>query len=350
MLNRFSRLALASVCCVYGSLMSANALAASDVPVSTANSWRFIEDPEYTYAKGSASQLLSIKEVVLHHALMIKINKNMIDSYTFKVGCMIQNPTPLFELKVNSLDIRLFDSVNDFVFARFIVDNNQEYSLRGELTGRNRIVFGPITKNQERSLSDLFLQMREGGELKIAMLQGNTNKPRLYNIPLPGFMEYSDKIVKSCTDYNTMFKGQRTYLPDYMAKEPVGYATKDFTLKKKDEEVIDPNAPRPVVTPEKPKEEPKADPIPEIMPFAPGGGPVSIGADGRPVGADGSAVQGASGAQADKSFGAAQGPMQIGPDGRPVPAAGANTQGQDQNAQAPAADELPADGAALDIF
>lgn len=360
MLNRFTRLALASICCVYGGLMSANAMAASDIPVSTANSWRFIEDPDYTYAKGSASQLLSLKEVVLHHALMIKINKNTIDSYTFKVGCMLQNPTPLFELKVNSLDIRLFDSVNDFVFARFIVDNNQEYSLRGELTGRNRIVFGPITKNQERSLSDLFLQMREGGELKIAMLQGNTNKPRMYNIPLPGFMEYSDKIVKSCTDYNSMFGGNRTYLPDYMAKEPVGYATKDFSLKKKEEDVIDPNAPRPVVA-EKPKEEPKSEPIPEVMPFAPGGGPVSIGEDGRPVGADGSAVAGASGAQADRSLGAAQGPMQIGPDGRPVAPQAQNAQeqnGQGQNGQAPAQDgqqpplleETPADGAALDIF
>ena len=125
MLNRVTRLTLAALGCAYCSLMSANALASSDIAVSTANSWRFVEDPEYAYAKGSSSKLLSLKEAVLHHALMIKINKNMIDSYTFKVGCILQNPTPLFEIKVNSLDIRLFDSVNDFVFARFIVDNNQ---------------------------------------------------------------------------------------------------------------------------------------------------------------------------------------------------------------------------------
>lgn len=345
MLNRVTRLTLAALGCAYCSLMSANALASSDIAVSTANSWRFVEDPEYAYAKGSSSKLLSLKEVVLHHALMIKINKNMIDSYTFKVGCILQNPTPLFEIKVNSLDIRLFDSVNDFVFARFIVDNNQEYSLRGELTGRNRIIFGPITKTQERSLSDLFLQMREGGKLKIAMLQGNATNARVYEVPLAGFIDYSDKIMKSCTDYNVLYHGKPTYLPDYMSKEPDGYAVKDFSLKEEEDEVIDPNAPRPQPPKETPKDEPKPAPAPEVMPFAPGGGPASIGADGRPVGANGSAAQGTQGGAVDKSFGAAQGPMQIGPDGRPV-APQQNDQAAEQADPAP----TPEENQAFDIF
>ena len=89
--------------------------------------WVYREDPNYTYAKGSASQMLSIQEAILHHSLGITLKRSLTDQFGFKVGCMVQNPTPLFELDVNSLDIRLFDSINDFVYARFIVDNNQEY-------------------------------------------------------------------------------------------------------------------------------------------------------------------------------------------------------------------------------
>ena len=79
--------------------------------------------------------------------------------------------------------------------------------------------------------------MREGGELKIAMLQGDATKARVYEVPLAGFIDYSDKIMKSCTDYNVLYQGKPNYLPDYMSKEPEGYAVKDFSLKEEEEEV-----------------------------------------------------------------------------------------------------------------
>lgn len=332
--------------------LSAPLAQAADPRVSTNHTWQFTEDPEYSYTKGTASQLISIKEAVLHHTLSIKLNRSLIDSFTFKVGCMLQNPTPLLELRVNSLDIRLFDSVNDFVFARFEVDNGQEYSLRGDLAGRNRILFAPITKNQERSLADLFLQMREGGTLKIGLLQGDTGKVRFYNVPLAGFMEHSDKLLQSCQNYNKAYRGERSYLPDYMAKEPDGYAPRDFSLKEDDEEVIDPFAPKPVVVEEKIEVENKAEPTPEVLPFVPGGGPASIGSDGKPIGAqNGASATGKVGDTVERSLGNAQGPMQIGPDGKPIAPAYDKTvpeKVQVDSSNAPQNDK--ADKGMLDIF
>ena len=306
--------------------LSAMALLGGNEPAYAANAyssnptgvWVYSEAPNYTYAKGSASQMLSIQEAILHHSLGITIKRSLTDQFGFKVGCMVQNPTPLFELDVNSLDIRLFDTINDFVYARFMVDDNQEYSLRGEIAGRARIIFAPITKTQERSLSDLFLQMREGGTLKVGLLQGERDRVRTYEIPLDGFMDYSDHIVQSCQNYNQSYHGKQQYLPDYMSKEPTGYAPKNYSLKKATEQVIDPYAPQPQPEPVAPTEEaPKAPPR-EVLPFVPGGGPASIGPDGLPVGAQGSAVQGTNGAPADTSLGTASGPMQIGPDGMPI--------------------------------
>ena len=300
--------------------------------------WVYSEDPNYTYAKGSASQMLSIQEAILHHSLGITVKRSLTDQFGFKVGCMVQNPTPLFELNVNSLDIRLFDSINDFVFARFIVDDNQEYSLRGEIAGRSRIIFAPITKTQERSLSDLFLQMREGGTLKIGLLQGKRDRVRTYEVPLTGFMDYSDRILQSCQNYNQSFHGQQQYLPDYMSKEPSGYAPKEYSLKRPTEEIIDPYAPKIQPEPTPVEEEPKAPPR-EVLPFVPGGGPASIGPDGLPVGAQGSAVQGQAGAPVDAPLGTASGPMQIGPDGMPITnsaSASATAQGANANAAASA--------------
>lgn len=307
--------------------------------------WVYSEDPNYTYAKGSASQMLSIQEAILHHSLSITLKRSLTDQFGFKVGCMVQNPTPLFELDVNSLDIRLFDSINDFVYARFIVDNNQEYSLRGEIAGRARIIFAPITKPQERSLSDLFLQMREGGTLKIGLLQGERDRVRTYEIPLAGFMDYSDRILQSCQNYNQSYNGQQQYLPDYMSKEPSGYAPKQYSLKQPTEEIIDPYAPQPQAQPEPApvEESPKAPPR-EVLPFVPGGGPASIGPDGLPVGAQGSSVQGQAGAQVDASLGTASGPMQIGPDGMPITnsaSANASAQGANANAAASATSQGP---------
>ena len=229
--------------------------------------------------------------------------------------------------------------------ARFIVDNNQEYSLRGEIAGRARIIFAPITKPQERSLSDLFLQMREGGTLKIGLLQGERDRVRTYEIPLAGFMDYSDRILQSCQNYNQSYNGQQQYLPDYMSKEPSGYAPKQYSLKQPTEEIIDPYAPQPQAQPEPATQEetPKAPPR-EVLPFVPGGGPASIGPDGLPVGAQGSSVQGQAGAQVDASLGTASGPMQIGPDGMPITnsaSASASAQGANANAAASATSQGP---------
>lgn len=350
MLTKFSTLSSISLALLVSGFMSVVSLPAqaAEPNISTNHTWQFNEDPEYSYAKGSASKLISIKEAVLHHTLSIKLNRSLINNFSFKVGCMLQNPTPLMELRVNSLDIRLFDSLNDFVFARFVVDNGQEYSLRGDLAGRNRILFAPITKNQERSLADLFLQMREGGSLKIGLLQGDSGKVRMYEIPLAGFMEHSDKLLQSCQSYNRAYRGERTYLPDYMAKEPEGYAPRDFSLKEDDEEVIDPFAPKPVVVEETVEVVKQETPAPEVLPFVPGGGPASIGPDGKPIGASANATQtGTSGSAVERSLGNAQGPMQIGPDGKPVSSA---PQATPDPAAAPAGEEPKEDKGMFDIF
>lgn len=344
MLNRFKSLSLSSLAVVLSSIVYLSPAQASIDPISTNNAWKFDEAASYKYAKGSSSQLLTLKEAVPHHTLSIKVQMDMINSFTFKVGCMLKSPTPLFELSVNSLDIRLYDAVNDYVFARFVVDKGQEYSLRGELAGKNRILFAPITKNQEKSLSDIFLQMREGGELQVGLLQGTSNNVRVYKVPLAGFMEQSNQILESCQNFFAATGGQREYMPEYVAKEPDGYApSKDYNLKETDGDVVDPNAIKegpPAPQPAAPTPE-----VPEVLPFALGGGPVSIGPDGKPIGADGSAMGGRSGGNVDKSFGSAQGPMQIGADGKPVttaPAQQAPAPAPQQ--QAPAQNQAPAEG------
>ena len=75
--------------------------------------------------------------------------------------------------------------------------------------------------------------------------------------------------------------------------------------------------------------QPAVQPTPEVLAFAPDGGPASIGPDCRPIGAGNSHDWNS----ASRSLGTAQGPMQIGPDGRPVMPA-QNAQGApDANAQ-----------------
>lgn len=310
---------------------------AANLPISDQGRWILSEDQDYAYNKDSISHSLTPKEAVPRYSLSINVAQNVINSFTFKVGCMLESATPMFEMRVSGLDIRIFDSINDFVFARFMVDDNQEYSLRGEIMSSDRILFLPSTHGQDKNLSDLFLQMREGGVLKIGLLQGENDRVREYEVPLAGFMQYSDQILQSCQNYHQYSTDPVQFLPDYMTKEPDGYAPKNFSLKQMDAEVIDPNAPAPVpveVEVQTPKPEVQAPP--EILPFAPDGGPASIGPDGRPIGAGSHNVNG------NQSFGQAQGPMQIGPDGRPVaPAApaGAGT------ATAPAAGTAPAPSA-----
>lgn len=293
---------------------------------SRAGTWRFLEDSDYSYAKGSASKLLSVKEVVPHHTLSITIQENLVNSFTFRVGCMLQTSTPMFELKMPSLDIRMFDTLNEVAYARFMVDENQEYSLRGEVATRNRLLFAPITKAQEQSINDLYAQMQKGKLLKIGVLQGERAKAREYEIPLDGFTQYVSQLNNSCVTFNRYYQGQHKYLPDYMAKEPEGYAQKNYSLMPKDPnadlvnsaQILPPKPVEPEPTPE-PAPAPEPQTPPEVIPFTPGGGPVSIGPDGLPIGADGSGLGATSGQPVEQALGTVNSaPVQIGADGAPV--------------------------------
>lgn len=193
--------------------------------------WFYIEEPELKYAKDHSSQLISIRESMLHQYVAIEVKRAENDQFGFKVGCMLQNPIPLLELTVNSLDIRLFDSINDFVYARFMVDDNEEFSLRGEIEGRTRIIFAPITKSQEERIVKLFQHMRQGHMLNIALLQGEQGKVRRYDVPLTGFLPFADRIESHCQSFNHNYNGTQQYLPDYMSREPNGYAPANFSLK-----------------------------------------------------------------------------------------------------------------------
>lgn len=318
---------------------------ADNLPVSNTGCWVLSEATDYVYNKDSASRSLTPKEAALRHTLSITVAQNVINSFTFKVGCMIESATPIFELKVSGLDIRIFDSINDFVYARFMVDDNQEYSLRGDIMSSDRIMFVPSTSSQDKNLSDLFLQMREGGTLKIGLLQGENSQVREYKVPLAGFMEYSDQILQSCQNYHQYSTDQMQFLPDYITKEPEGYAPKNYSLKQVEQNVVDPNAPVPVAPMPEVTPPPQPQTPHEILPFAPDGGPASIGPDGRPIGAESYHSFGSS----EHSYGPAQGPMQIGPDGTPVapaaqgaaPAAPVPAPAQGPNMAAP----VPADTA-----
>lgn len=322
---------------------------------SRAGSWRFTEDPNYNYAKYSSSHLLSLHEAIPHHSLSINIQDNLIDSYTFRVGCMLQTVTPMFELKVPGLDVRMFDTLNDIVYARFLVDDNQEFSLRGELLSRNRIVFAPITKSQERGINDIYTQMQHGEELKIGLLQGDRGQVRVYKIPLSGFGEFVKPLNDSCVSFHKNYTGTLKYLPDYMAKEPDGYAPKDYTLKPKPKD--DTDMAQPMVQPQAQPKEEVAAPIPakkpEVMPFAPGGGPASIGPDGMPIGADGSAIQASSGQPIEQPLGTVNSaPMQIGPDGAPVNNGAGKGNGADagNGASSGGFEPVPQNEGTVDIF
>lgn len=313
---------------------------------SRAGSWRFTEDPQYNYAKYSASHLLSLREAIPHHSLSINIQDNLVDSYSFRVGCMLQTVTPMFELKVPTLAVRMFDTLNNIVYARFIIDDNQEFSLRGELLGRNRIVFAPVTKSQERGIADLFEQMRKGKELKIGLLQGANTPVRLFDIPLQGFEVYADDLYESCVKFNSHYSGELKYLPDYMAKEPEGYAPKDFSLKPKEEkstttQQVMPQMPQVQEAPQEQAAEPIPVQKPDVLPFSPDGSPASIGPDGMPIGADGSAYQARSGQPVEQAIGKVNStPMQIGPDGAPIQS-NQNTGGFEPQ---------PQDAGSVDIF
>ncbi len=280
--------------CIGACLLSAQAFAVqpSGWKISSSYIWRLLENSDYAFTKGSPAKTLQLDKTIMHRQAVFHVAGSLTNRYTFKVGCMYQNPTPAIELDVTTLDIGIRDLSRGFVFARFLVDSGQELSLRGEIVPPSRIIFTPLTKSQEKKLSDLFLQLSEGGYLYIALLQGESWKPRVFTIPLEGFFDASKIIMEDCKNLSSLImgsKGAAEYFKDYVSREPYGSAPKDYTLKKK------PQASDGLTPPEEPKAEPEPEPVkeepvkeekeepPSILPFEPGGGRASIGDDGKPI-------------------------------------------------------------------
>ena len=287
--------------------------AADSWQVSSSGTWQLNEDPAFALGKGSASNLLRLNEALPHHKVTLEQRDSITSRFSLSFSCMLQSPTPVLELRVPALDIALNDTVRGYAFARFMVDDNQEMSLRAEIQAPNRLIFAPFTAAQERSLSSLFLQLREGGVLHAALLQGKSAEPRRYNFPLSGFMEFADIISADCRNLNAAAGGEVSYLPDYLTVERADAAPKDFSLKPKPTDGLEPKVSQPAVQQVQVPSEPDLPPAPD---FRPDGSPAAIGPDGRPVGADNQ--NGAAGG----SFGTASGPMIIGDDGMPQTGSG----------------------------
>ncbi len=314
---RFKTLALTALMCLCA---SASAVQTGGWSVTSSYMWRMTEDPDYAFTKGTPAKIVEVDRLVKNHQARFKGRQSITQSFTFKVGCMFQSRTPAFEMQVTPLDIRITDNFNGFAFARFMVDQGQEFSLRGEIIPPARLLFAPLTKSQEKKLSDLLLQMREGGILTIGILEGENSDPRIYQIPLKGFLEFSDFVISDCARLNQKVGnqlGEVHLLPDYLTREPEKYAPLDYSLKPKPkgndglQEALKPAAKiEEPVAEEKPEAPVPEGKKPDIKYFEPGGGAASIGPDGKPITRDN--------APEDEPLGQAQGPMQIDSSGAPV--------------------------------
>ncbi len=315
-------------------------IAATAWQVSPYGSWVFAENPAFAQGRSSPSRLLRLNEALPHHKLTLRQRKGIIADYSLSFACMLQGEVPVLELRVPALDISMEDTIRGYAFARFMVDEGQEFSLRGEIVPPGRLIFAPLTRSQEGRLSSLWLQLAEGGTLKAALLQGKSVSPRTYDFPLAGFAQFAEELAADCSRLNQAAGGRAELLPDYLTQEPENSAPEDYSLKEK------PAAGQPLQAVESaPPTSPPTSPDtpPPALIFRPDGGPATIGADGRPVGAGESAdfavvpdAQAAGQNQpgtadtedtadsVDKgeiSFGQAAGPMAIGSDGQPVPPA-----------------------------
>ncbi|MBO6258944.1 MAG: hypothetical protein J6M93_06395 [Succinivibrio sp.] len=302
---RFIRLGVLSLCLF---MLSAGA-AEQGWSISSSNIWKLNQNAYNTFNEGSPAKIMEVDRLVVNHQARFTKRYSITNVISFKVGCMFQSSTPAFELQVHPLDISITDQFNGFAFARFLIDKGQEFSLRGDFLPPSRLLFAPLSASQEKKLQDLFLQLREGGILKIGLLQARGGEPREFEIPLQGFIALSDKVAKDCVSLNKKVgnaRGKVGLLPDYVSNEPPGYAPKDYTLKPKPAS----DGLTPVIEEEadEKKNEEQTSTQPEVQFFSPGGGPASIGPDGKPiVAAEGESLGTASG-----------GEMQIGEDGSPV--------------------------------
>ena len=123
--------------------------------ISSSYVWRLLQNSDYAFEKGSSAKILQIDKKIMHRQAVFKVQKSITNKYVFKVGCMYQSKTPAFELDTTTLDIAINDTFKGYVFARFLVDKGQEYSLRAEIIPPSRLVFAPLTKTQDTKLSDL---------------------------------------------------------------------------------------------------------------------------------------------------------------------------------------------------
>ena len=273
--------------------------------------WRLNLDPSYDIVKGSPAKFIKVERKIRHQRLEYKFSVGLTNNYAFLVSCLFKSPTPIIELDLSPLDIRITDQFNGFAFARFLVDSETEYTLRGEFKAPARLLFSPLTKSQDGAIKNLLMQMREGNELKIALLQGKDTKPREFKIPLAGFNASLDSVLGDCIDLNKVINASEDFLPDYITNLPDDYAPKDFTLK--------PSNPMDLVDINEPKEEEKPltaksneeDPQ-DVQYFTPGGGVASIGPDGKPI------VKDHEGSKSLDDFGEAKGPMSIDENGFPI--------------------------------
>lgn len=260
--------------------------------ISNANAWRLVQDRSSQIGQESSSKLLTIEEAIVHRSASYTDNKNFVNSYTFSVGCSISSKTPIYRLRFSGLDISLNSLNNGYAFARFLVDEKQEISLRGKISGSSIINFYPFTESQEKAISNIFLQLREGSVLKIALLQGETMEPKVYEIPLNGFSALSENVIKDCNTLHSFANASGKsfkYLDDYLSLEPKNAAPEGYTLMPKEED--DTKAHNPVITTkEEVKEEAqnienkKIEEKPKVHTFEPDGGIASIGPDGMPIG------------------------------------------------------------------
>ncbi len=295
-----------------GTLLFALGVQAADVSgwsMGTSGMWRLNEDPDYQISKGSPARMLRADRAVLNHEARFTLRQGLVNSFVFRVGCVFKSQIPSFEIDVQPLDIRISDQFNGYAFVRFMVDDSQEYSLRGEYLPPARLIFAPLSKSQEKSISDLFLQLREGGTLHVAILQGERANPRVFSIPLAGFMQLSDAVSRDCVVLNKASGSRGAYAPDYVTKEPEGYVTQGWSFKRTEPgDGLEPQDNNQLNLSEGQKKTEESPP--EVQLFEPGGGVASIGPDGMPVTEDSSS-------SAD-DLGEAQGPMAIGADGNVV--------------------------------
>ena len=281
-LNNLSK----SLCITACAFLSASCCFAVDVSgwsMGESGMWRLADAPDYHFESGSPAKLIRADRAVMNRQARFKLRSGLVNSFTFRVSCVFQSKVPAFELDVEPLDIRISDQFNGYAFARFAVDDGQEYSLRAEYLPPARLIFAPLSRSQEKKISDLFIQLNEGGNLRMALLQGEHAEPRVYSVPLAGFAAMAGEVSSDCVRLNSASGKRNAYAPDYLTSEPSGYVKKGYSVKKKQpNDGLSPADQNSISAQEEQAGDQEAK-EPEVHYFEPGGGTASIGNDGMPI-------------------------------------------------------------------